>query len=336
MIDGMFTVVVEEHFATQAILDRTASVDGPMDAEAARRQVPLLLDLGDRRLAAMDEAGIDVQVVSHTAPGLEWVNAVDSPALAREANDVLLDAIAKHPDRLTGLAALPVSAPRVVAAELQRAVELGLKGALINGTADGRFLDDPAYGDLLMCAEALGVPLYVHPGVPLDAVKRAYYAGFPERVSAVLATAAWGWHAETAVHVLRIILAGTFDRHPDLNIVVGHMGEMLPVMAVRAETLLRGVSDIQRPLREYFADNVYMSTAGVFDHHAFAATRELVGIDRVMISIDYPYVPAAPAMAFLRGVEISDEARAGLAGGNAARLFGVVNTASRESQVDRA
>ena len=114
----------------------------------------------------MDEADIDVQVVSHTAPGLEWVSAVESPALAREANDVLLDAIAKNPDRLTGLAALPVSAPRTAAAELQRAVELGLKGALINGTADGRFLDAPEFGDVLTCAEELGVPLYVHPGVP--------------------------------------------------------------------------------------------------------------------------------------------------------------------------
>jgi predicted TIM-barrel fold metal-dependent hydrolase len=106
---------------------------------------------------------------------------------------------------------------------------------------------------------------------------------------------------------------------------------MLPVMAVRAETLLGGVSATERPLREYFADNVYVSTAGVFDHHAFAATRELVGIDRVMLSVDYPYVPAAPAMAFLHGVELSDEDRAALAGGNASRLFGRVDPAHRDS-----
>ena len=332
MSDELFTVTVEEHFATRAILDRTACVTGPMDGAAGRLQVPLLLDLDERRIEAMDETGVDMQLISHTAPGLEWVTSDDAPALATEANDILLEGIARHPDRLAGLATLPVGNPTAATQELRRSVGQGLKGGIVNGTVNGRFLDDPVFEDLLACAEELGVPLYVHPGVPPRAVQQAYYAGFPDRVSAILATAAWGWHAETAVHVLRMVLAGVFDRHPDLNIVIGHMAEMLPVMAARAETLLGAVSATPRPLRAYFAENVYVSTAGIFDHFAFAAAAALVGIDRMMLSVDYPYVPAAPAMALLRSLELSDEERLAFAGGNAVRVFGLEQTVSSSRQ----
>lgn len=323
MTAELHTVALEEHFATSAVLERTKDVPGPMTEEAARLQVPLLLDLDARRLEAMDEAGVDVQVISHTAPGLEWVDASEAPALAREANDVLADAIRRHPTRFAGLAALPVSDLAACAPELERAVQLGLRGALLNGTVDGRFLDDPRFEDVLATAERLEVPLYLHPGIPPEAVRKAYYSGFSEPVSATLATAAWGWHSETAIHVLRLLLAGVFDRHPRLDIIVGHMGEMLPVMAVRAETLLAPIAGLERPLRAYFADHVYFTTAGIFDHFAFAAATALVGIDRMMYAIDYPYVPAAPTAAFLTSVALEAHDRARFAGGNATRLLGL-------------
>ncbi len=321
MNGGVPTVAVEEHFALPEILERTAGVLGPMDAETGRTLLPLLIDLDARRLEAMDAAGVDVQVVSHTAPGLEWVDAREAPALAREANDVLAEAVTRHADRLAGLATLPVSAPAACAEELGRAVGAGLKGAIVNGSCEGRFLDDPVYDDLLGRAEELNVPLYVHPGVPTEAVREAYYGGLPERVGATLATAAWGWHAETAVHVLRMMVAGVFDAHPKLQIVIGHMGEMLPVMATRAQTLLGPVIERDRPLKAYFADNVYITTAGIFDHVAFHAAVALVGIDRMMLSIDFPYVPAAPAMGLLASLELAPADRAKFAGANAVRLF---------------
>lgn len=321
MSADLFTVALEEHFAIPAILDRTAHVVGPMSEEHARMQVPLLLDLDDARLEAMDAAGVDVQVISHTAPGMEWVAAREARAIAVEANDVLADAVGRHPDRYAGLAALPVTDPGAAADELRRAVGLGLKGALVNGIADGRFLDDPVYADVLATAEELGVPIYVHPGVPPAAVREAYYSGIEPRIDAILATAAWGWHAETAVHVLRLIASGVFDRHPGLDIVIGHMGEMLPPMAGRVEMLLGAVADLERPIREYFSSNVYITIAGVFDPIAFRGAASLVGIDRMMFSIDYPYVPAAPATAFLHNVELDPDDRRKFAGGNASRLL---------------
>lgn len=333
MSQNLFTIAVEEHFATTAILQATASVAGPMDSEAARVQVPALLDLGEGRIAAMDEAGVDVQVVSHTAPGLEWVAGAEAVPLAREANDRLHDAISRYPQRLAGMATLPVRDPRA-ADELRRAAGLGLTGAVINGSADGRFLDDPQFSDLLTCAEELMVPLYIHPGVPPDAVRQAYYSGFPEPVSGLLATAAWGWHADTAVHVLRMMLAGIFDRHPRLTIVVGHLGEMLPVMAARAETLLGRVANLQRPLREYFAHQVYISTAGFYDRHLFGASLELVGVERLLFSTDYPYVPAGPAVSFLREVQLDAAELARFAGGNAAALYGLAMRAERHSRME--
>jgi predicted TIM-barrel fold metal-dependent hydrolase len=315
------TIVVEEHFALPVILERTAGIAGPDDADRAKTLRPLLLDLGDRRLEAMDEAGIDMQVISHTAPGPEWLDADEAEALVREANDVLLDAVVRRPDRLAGLACLPVTAPSAAADELRRSVGAGLKGAVVNGSADGRFLDDPVFADLLACVDELSVPLYIHPGIPPEAVREAYYGRLPGGIGAALATAAWGWHAETAVHLLRMMVTGVFDAHPALQVVIGHMGEMLPVMAARAETVLGPRTGRDRPLRAYFADNVHITTSGIFDHVAFQAAVALVGSDRMMLSVDFPYAPAAPAMALLAGLRLTADDRVKLAGANAARLF---------------
>jgi len=321
MSEGVFVVAVEEHFATRRILNFARAVPGPMDNEQAHQQVPALLDLGAGRIAAMDEAGIDVQVVSHTAPGIEFVPSTEAEALAREANDELAAAIDRHPHRLAGLATLPVTRPQAVADELRRAVGLGMKGALVNGTTNGRFLDDPAYDELLATLEELNVPLYLHPGLPPEAVRRAYYDGLPGRTGVVLSTAAWGWHSETAIHVLRLAVSGVFDRYPGLQVVIGHMGEMLGVMAQRAKMVLGATGELQRPLDEYLAANLHITTAGIFDHHAFRSAVAVVGIDRMMFSIDFPYVPAQPAFGFLRAIELDSADRAKLAGGNALRTF---------------
>ncbi len=316
-----YTIALEEHFALPEILERTSHVSGPQSDAAAAATRPMLLDLGDQRLAAMDAAGVDLQVLSHTAPGLEHVPGGDAPALARAANDAVLDAVARHPTRFAGFATLAVGDPAAAAEELQRTAGLGLRGALVNGMVQGRFLDHPSFDDLLGVAEQLDVPLYVHPGVPPPEVVRAYYAGFSDDVTRALSTVAWGWHAETAVHVLRLVLAGVFDRHPRLQVVIGHMGETLPVMLDRASSLLSPMSGLQRPVRDYLTSHVHLTIAGVYSQPAFLAALQTWGSDRLMYSTDFPYVPGAAAAKFLADVQLSPADRRRFAAGNAAALL---------------
>lgn len=323
MSETLYTIALEEHFAIPTILSRTAHIPGPMTPADAEKVVPHLLDLGEQRIAAMDAMGVDLQVVSHTAPGIEHILDDDASALAKAANDVLLEAISRHPLRFAGFATLPVADPAAAAEELRRTVALGMRGALVNGMVDGRFLDHPAFDDLLTVAEELNVPLYLHPGVPPPAVIEAYYAGFSDAVTRMLSTSAWGWHSETAIHVLRLVLAGVFDRHPGLQVVIGHMGEMLPVMVDRANGLLTPISGLPKSVREYLTEHVHLTIAGVYSPPAFSAAVQTFGIDRLMFSTDYPYVPGLPARKFLETVPLAPADRRRLAGENAATLLGL-------------
>src|SRR5829696_4662486 len=227
----MRTIALEEHYATQAFLEgpgrelraqAEAAHDHPKVAAGYAKLVEGLCDLGGGRVAAMDAAGVDVQVLSLTSPGVEQLDAGEAVALARETNDGLTEAVRRHPGRFAGFAALPTAAPEAVADELERAVRVhGFVGALINGHARGRYLDDSFFWPILERAETLGVPIYLHPTPPPRPVIETSYAG--NYVAGLLATAAWGWHVETATHVLRLILGGAFDRYPNLQLVVGHM-----------------------------------------------------------------------------------------------------------------
>ena len=216
-------------------------------------------------MAEMDAAGIDVQVLSLTSPGVEQLAADEAVALAREANDCLADAVRRHPGRFRGFAALPTPAPEVAANELERVVrEHGFVGALVNGHARGRYLDDEFFWPILERAEALGVPIYLHPTPPPRAVIEASYAGnYAPGVTVGLATAAWGWHVETAIHVLRVVLSGAFDRYPGLQLVIGHMGEGLPFMMPRLDLALpKEVAGLDRPLGAYLRENVHYTFGG--------------------------------------------------------------------------
>ncbi|WP_327582358.1 amidohydrolase family protein [Nonomuraea sp. NBC_00507] len=212
----------------------------------------------------MDAAGIDLQVLSHTVPGPGILDATRAVPAARAANDALAEAVAAYPHRFAGFAALPTPDPRAAARELERAVsELGMRGALLNGLTHGQFLDHPCYAPLLECAAALGVPLYLHPSRPPEAVTRAYYDGLSPLMADHLATAAWGWHSETALHLLRIIVSGVFDRFPDLQVIVGHMGEMIPFALARINTVLTPVADhLRQPVADYFQTNIWLTTSG--------------------------------------------------------------------------
>ena len=186
------------------------------DQRGGRGGNPYKADLEDvhgTRLAAMDAAGITLQVLSVPGPGASLLSPEAGAEYTRRYNDALAVTVRERPDRFASFAHLPLSGPEAAADELERAVkECGLRGALISGTTHGKFLDDPSFSPLLSRAEQLDVPIYIHPGIPPDSVRKAYYDGYSPQLSQLFATAGWGWHAETAVHVLRMVLSGTFDR----------------------------------------------------------------------------------------------------------------------------
>jgi predicted TIM-barrel fold metal-dependent hydrolase len=282
----------------------------------------LLREMGDERLANMDAAGIDVQVLSQTTPGPESLDAEMAVALSVEANDILAEAVSAHPERFAGFATLPTPDPNAAAGELERAVnELGFLGALTNGHVNGRYLDDPFFWPVFEAAEALSVPIYLHPNRPTQAVIDAIYSGFAPIVTDALVGGAWGWHIDAGLHVLRLILAGVFDRFPRLEIIIGHMGEALPSMIGRADSMIDGIAGLARPVREYFTQNVYVTTSGFFDHAPFAAAVQALGTSRILFAVDYPYSCAREAVAFLDALPVSPSDREMIAHGNAERLL---------------
>lgn len=329
----MRTIALEEHYATAAFMagpgrqiqDQARAVQShPQVAAGYARLIDQLCDLGERRIADMDAAGIDVQVLSLTAPGVEQLDVADAVALARDANDQLADAVRRHPDRFAGFATLPTAAPDAAADELERMVrDHGFKGALINGHTQGRYLDDTFFWPILERAEALRVPLYLHPTPPPAAVIAACYTGnFAPGVAVSLATGAWGWHIETALHVLRLILSGAFDRFPTLQLVIGHLGETLPFMLPRLDLGLPvEVTKLARPVSAYVRENLYCTIAGFNWTPAFLDLLLQVGADRIMFSTDYPYGSMEQARTFLEQLPLSPADKERIAHGNAERLL---------------
>jgi uncharacterized protein len=321
----MRTITLEEHFATPGFFDgpgrelknRAEKVGGRYANLIAR-----LCDVGAKRLAEMDAAGIDMQVLSLTAPGVEQLDAAEAVALAREANDYVADAVKNHPSRFAAFAAVPTPAPEQAAAELELRVRAGFKGAAINGHNRGRYLDDEFYWPLLECAQALDVPIYLHPTPPPPAVLETYYGGFAPLLSEMLAGGAWGWHIETAVHVIRLMSGGVFDRFPKLQIVIGHMGEGLPFMFQRLDIIPPAVTGLKRQFKDYMRDNVHYTFSGFNFPPAFLdLLLELGGVDRIMFSADHPYQSMPAARAFLEQIPVSAADKERIAHGNAEKLL---------------
>jgi hypothetical protein len=242
----------------------------------------------------------------------------------------LAEAIARHPDRFAGFAHLPMRAPEAAAVELTRAVrELGFLGALINGTTQDDFLDHPRFGPILAAAEALNVPIYIHPHLAPAAVRNAYYGGLPSNSGAVLEAAGWGWHSETAIHVLRLVLSGALDRHRKLKLIIGHMGEGLPMMLARCDQVFEAyVPHLSRPISRAIVDQVWITTSGIFSEPPFLAALLTFGIDRIMYSVDYPYAANERGRAFLEKLALAPADLAKLAHANADRLLGLAATAA--------
>jgi predicted TIM-barrel fold metal-dependent hydrolase len=282
-----------------------------------------LADLGQNRLRDMDEAGITQQIISASMPGADQLEGSNGIAFAKQTNDRLAEAVRSYPDRFGGFAHLPMRSPQAAADELERAVrDLGFHGAMINGTTEGRFLDDTHFAPILQRASELEVPIYIHPNIPPKSVYEAYFKDLPKVYGQLLATGLFGWHSETGIHVLRLALAGVFDRYPKLTLIVGHMGEMLPFMLGRVDSIMMGPhggSDI--PLSKTIVDHVYITTSGFFTVPPFVTALMTFGADRIMFSVDYPYSSNLPGKALLDVLPVSASDREKIAHGNADRVL---------------
>jgi len=251
-----------------------------------------LLDLGEERIADMDATGIDKQLLLLTAPGVQVLDTAEGTALARAANDEMVDAIRRYPDRLSGLAAIAPQDPAAAAEELRRGVtELGLHGGVVNGHTQGRYLSDQEFWPIFEAAEDLDVPIYIHPtGLPKNMIGPFQEAG--------LDGAIYGFGVDTGLHLLRIITAGVFDRFPRLKIVVGHAGEAIPFWLFRLDHMhaatvraqrYEAMKPTQRTISEYMRENVYITTSGMAWEPAIRFCQDVLGSDRVLYAMDYPY-----------------------------------------------
>jgi hypothetical protein len=328
----MRVVTLEEHFSL--LLPGSHSAGAPAQQSAALRAPAVVANASDKmtdiaggRLTDMDRNGITVQVLSkagvHITPSADQFEGAEAVAFAKKFNDGFANKIAERPDRFAAFAHLAASIPEAAADELERTViDHGFKGTLISGTVRGAFLDDPKFAPLLARAEKLEVPIYLHPGMPPEAVRKAYYDGFSNNINFALATFAWGWHYEVALHVMRLAVSGTMDKYPRLNFIIGHMGEGLPAMLARCEHQFGSdVSHLSRPLSQTITDQVYVTSAGFFTNPPFLAALQTFGIDRLMFSVDYPYASNAMGRAFLDNVPLSAADREKFAHGNADRLL---------------
>jgi uncharacterized protein len=320
------TITLEEHFASPGFIagpGRGFVEELHKEGAWGARMFAELQDVGDRRMAAMDAAGIDMQVLSLTSPGVEQADVADQIAIAREANDFLAEAVQKNPKRFAGFAVLPVAAPEQAADELDRRVrQQGFKGTLINGHSRGRYLDDKFFWPILERAQALDVPIYLHPTIPAKPVVEVLYAGFSPAVSGLFAGPAWGWHIETSVHLIRMILGGVFDQYPRLQVVVGHLGEGSPFMLPRLNRLLpMQATRLARPLAAYLRENVHYTISGFNFPATFLDLLLEVGAGRIMFSADHPYASMAEARSFLDNLPVSAADKDRIAHGNAGRLF---------------
>jgi predicted TIM-barrel fold metal-dependent hydrolase len=320
------TITLEEHFVTQDFL-KASSKDHPNPLAQQKELVSQLLDLGADRIAAMHESAIDCQVISLAAVGIEALDPAEQTAVLRTVNDEAAAAVKQYPQRLAALANIGQKQPREAVKELERCInDLGFKGLIVNGTTviDGevKFLDAPEFFPLLEAATALKVPVYLHPAPPPPAVSEAYFSGLPGDLGQRLSTAGWGWHAETGLHVLRMIVSGVFDKLPTLQLIIGHMGEGLPYALARSSGILTAsANNLKRSVAETLKQQVWITTSGYFTREPFDCCRAVVGLDRMMYSVDYPFSPNTRGEDFLASLELSPEELDAFRGGRAATLL---------------
>jgi 2,3-dihydroxybenzoate decarboxylase len=280
-----------------------------------------LADIGEGRLRAMDQAGIDLQVLSHAAPSLQKLAPEIAVDLARRVNDRLAETCTRHAGRFAGFAALPTPDPEAAAAELERCVRtLGFKGAMVHGLTHGAFLDEKRFWPIFATAEALDVPIYIHPAQPHPDVVKAYYQPYAKEFPTLVGPA-WGFTVETATHAIRLILSRLFESYPKLQIVLGHFGETLPFLLWRIQESLGRSGHGAIDFRATFSRHFHVTTSGFFSTPALVCTLLELGIDRIMFSVDYPYIGNSRGMEWIETLQLSEADLRKLLHGNAEKLL---------------
>jgi uncharacterized protein len=320
------TIGLEEHAWTPDICEGLLTLAPELADESLNPDKfgSRLFELGAGRIAHMDDAGIDMQVLSITTPGVQPLGRDMATQLAREANNQLAAVVDTNPERFAAFATLPIQDPSAAAHELERAVsELGLVGAMLFPRVGDLYLDDLSFDPIFDAANTLGVPLYLHPQIPPRGVRNAYYDGFPGRVDIVLATGGWGWHMDAGLAAIRLMLAGTFDRHPDLKLILGHWGEMVVFYLERIDMLSDAAPHLQRRIADYVATNLYITPSGMFSYRMLMHALSVVGADHILFSTDYPFqfAPEGGARSFIDLAPISTEDKAKIGHSNAERLL---------------
>jgi gamma-resorcylate decarboxylase len=335
-------IALEEHFAIADTLDDSEQYAATAGASTITEWSELrakLLDLDAGRLAEMDAHGIERAILSLNSPGIQGIpdraTAID---VARRANDVLADAIAKHPTRFGGFAALPMQDPDAAAAELTRCMrDLGFKGALVNGFSQRGtrdtvvYYDDPRYASFWTVAEQLRAPFYLHPRDPLPS-REPVFDGHPWLLGPV-----WAFAMETAIHALRLMASGLFDRHPRLTIILGHLGEGLPYNIWRVDHRLRksprGIP-ARRPLGDYLREHFYLTTSGNFRTPTLMDAIAEVGVGRILFSVDYPFERTVDAVTWFEDIALPHADRRAIAAENSALLFDFAARSQAQSGIE--
>ena len=282
-------------------------------------------DVGERRIKFMDESGIDMQVLSYGAGSPQNISDKSlAIELCKEANTELSNLIKLHPTRFAGFAILPVADPKAAAAELERAIkELALNGAMLSGTFNGRFFDEPEFLPIFEKAETLNVPLYMHPAIIPKNIAEYYYKSdnWSAVASAMFATAGYGWHLDAGISVVRLIASGIFDKHPNLNIISGHWGELVPFFLNRLDDQLGKTLQLKRKISDYYKSNVYITPSGLFSEAQLKYMIEELGADKIIYSGDYPFLIDKSTRKFLETAPISQEAKEKIGYKNAEKLL---------------
>ncbi len=302
-------IALEEHFTSPML----RALRGEKDTPVQRK----LDDLGELRIREMDEAGIDLQVISENNPAAQNLDAETAVKLARASNDALYEAVRRHPTRFAGFATLPTPNPKAAADELERAVsKFGFKGAMIMGLTHGRFMDDKQFRPIFERAVSLDVPLYIHPTPPHPAVYEAYFKEYP-----VLAVAPLGFTLETLTHTFRLIVSGLFDEFPTLKIIVGHLGETAPFLLWRTDNILGERAPMPRAFADYYREHFWLTTSGAFSDPALTCAIAEMGVERILFSIDWPFMDNRSGRTWMDQAPVADRDRALIFGENARKLL---------------
>jgi 2,3-dihydroxybenzoate decarboxylase len=302
-------IALEEHFTSPKLRALRGEKDTPLQRK--------LDDLGALRIREMDEAGIDLQVISENNPATQNLDPESAVTLARASNDVLHEAVRSHPDRFAGFATLPTPNPKAAADELERCVDkLGFKGAMIMGLTHGCFMDDKQFRPVFERAAALDVPVYIHPTPPVAAVRDAYFKEYP-----ALAVAPLGFTLETLTHTVRLVVSGLFDEFPSLKIIVGHLGETAPYLLWRTSYLVQERTPMPRSFTDYYRQHFWLTTSGCFSDAALTCAIAEMGVERILFSVDWPFMPNGLGRDWMNAAPVSDPDRALIFGANARKLL---------------